>query len=564
MNASAATRARSGGQLLVDSLKVHGVDLAFGVPGESYLAVLDALHDVRDEIRFIICRQEGGAANMADAYGKLTGRPGICFVTRGPGASNACVGMHTAHQDSTPLILFIGQVGGDVVEREAFQEVDFRRMYGPMCKWVAQIDRADRVPEYVSHAFHTAVSGRPGPVVLALPEDMQTQTAAVPIGEHYKRVAAYPSPAAMQQLRQMLAQAERPMVIAGGGGWSRQAGDDFLAFATAFNLPVAASFRAQDVIDNHDPHYVGDVAVGLNPRLAERIRNCDLLLAIGARLGEWTTAGYTLIDVPRPKQKFVHVHPGAEELGRVYQGDLLINAGMPEFAAAARTLSSTRNVWDEWTEGARADYEAWQEPVPAPGALNMSEVVNILRRRLPRGAIVTNGAGNFSLWVHRFFRYSGFRTQLAPTSGAMGYGVPSAIAAKLVHPDRPVVSFSGDGCFLMNGQELATAMQYDLRIVFIVVNNGMYGTIRMHQEREFPGRVSGTSLKNPDFAALARAYGLHGEIVERTADFEAAFERASNAKTAALLELRVDPEAITPRTTLSAIRAEAQRAKSSA
>ena len=555
---------RSGGQLLVDSLKVHGADLAFGVPGESYLAVLDALHDAREEIRFIICRQEGGAANMADAYGKLTGRPGICFVTRGPGASNACVGLHTAFQDSTPVILFIGQVGGDVAEREAFQEVDFRRMYGPMSKWVAQIDRADRVPEYVSHAFHTAVSGRPGPVVLALPEDMQTQTATVATGGRYQRVAAYPSPAAIDQLRQMLAQAERPIVIAGGGGWSRPACDDFLAFATAFNLPVAASFRAQDLIDNRDPHYVGDVAVGLNPRLAERIRNCDLLLAVGARLGEWTTAGYTLVEVPRPKQKFVHVHPGAEELGRVYQGDLLINSGMPEFAAAARKLTSTRNVWDEWTEGARADFEAWQQPVAAPGALNMSEVVSFLRGRLPPESIVTNGAGNFSLWVHRFYRYTGFRTQLAPTSGAMGYGVPSAVAAKLVHPDCPVVSFSGDGCFLMNGQELATAMQYDLKIVFVVVNNGMYGTIRMHQEREFPGRVSGTGLRNPDFAALARAYGLHGETVERTQDFEAAFERAWTAKTAALLELRVDPEAITPRTTLSAIRAEALKARSKA
>jgi len=561
MKPSDTPRARTGGQLLIDALRVHGADLAFGVPGESYLAVLDAFHDAGDPLRFIICRQEGGAANMADAYGKLTGRPGLCFVTRGPGASNACVGIHTAHQDSTPLILFIGQVGSDVAEREAFQEVDFRRMFGPMCKWVAQIDRADRVPEFVSHAYHTAVSGRPGPVVLALPDDMQLQTATVPVGGRYQRVAAHPGAEAMARLREMLTRAEHPIVIVGGGGWSGQACDDFRAFVTAYNLPVAASYRAQDLIDNRDPHYVGDVAVGLNPRLAERIRNCDLLLAIGARLGEWTTAGYTLIDVPRPKQKFVHVHPGAEELGRVYQGDLLINAGMPEFAAAARALAAARNAWDEWTEGARADYEAWQQPVAAPGALNMSEVVNFLRRRLPPEAIVTNGAGNFSLWVHRFYRYTGFRTQLAPTSGAMGYGVPSAVAAKLVHPDRPVVSFSGDGCFLMNGQELATAMQYDLRIVFIVVNNGMYGTIRMHQERDFPGRVSGTELRNPDFAALARAYGLHGEVVERTSDFEPAFERASSAKTAALLELRVDPEAITPRTTLSALRAEALKTK---
>ncbi len=555
--------ARTGAQILIDALKVHAVDLAFGVPGESYLAVLDALYEARDTIKFVICRQEGGAANMAEAYGKLTGRPGICFVTRGPGASNASIGIHTAFQDSTPVILFVGQVSNDVVEREAFQEIDFRRMFGQMTKWVAQIDRADRVPEYVSHAFHTAVSGRPGPVVLALPEDMQTQTAVVADGGRYQRVPAYPGAADMLRLRQMLSQAERPMALVGGPGWNRQACEDLMTFVTAFNLPVACAFRAQDLIDNRDPHYVGDVAVGLNPKLAERMRNCDLLLAIGARLGEWTTANYTLVDIPRPKQKFIHIHPGAEELGRVYQGDLLINAGMPEFAGAARGLAPVRTLWDEWTEGARADLEAWQQPVAAPGSLNMSEVMHFLRQRLPPAAIVTNGAGNFSIWVHRFYRYTGFRTQLGPTSGAMGYGVPAAIAAKLVHPERPVVSFSGDGCFLMNGQELATAKQYDLKIVFIVVNNGMYGTIRMHQEREYPGHIYGTQLTNPDFAALARAYGLHGEIVERTADFERAFERAWNAKTSALLELRIDPDAITPRTTLSAIRAEALKSKKS-
>ncbi len=552
---------RTGAQLLVDALKVHGVDMAFGVPGESYLAVLDALYDAQDQIKFVICRQEGGAANMADAYGKLTGRPGICFVTRGPGASNAAVGIHTAFQDSTPVILFIGQVGGEVAEREAFQEVDYRRMYGQMAKWVAQIDRADRVAEYVSHAFHLATSGRPGPVVLALPEDMQKQTAPVSNARPYQRVAAHPGAADMNRLREMLAQAERPFVILGGGGWNQKACEDFQAFASAFNLPVGCSFRSQDLIDNRDPHYVGDVAVGLNPKLAERIRNCDLLLAIGARLGEWTTGGYTLVEVPRPKQKFIHIYPGAEELGRVYQGDLLINSGMPEFAAVARALAPTRRVWDEWTEGARADLEAWQQPVSVPGKLNMSEVVHFLRGRLPSGTIVTNGAGNFSIWVHRFHQYTGFRTQLGPTSGAMGYGVPAAIAAKLVHPDRTVISFSGDGDFLMTGQELATAMQYGVKVVFFVVNNGMYGTIRMHQERDFPGRISGTQLVNPDFAALARAYGLHGEIVEATAGFEAAFERALNAKTSALIELRIDPEAITPRTTLSAIRAEALKNK---
>jgi acetolactate synthase-1/2/3 large subunit len=564
MNPADTTLARSGAKILVDALRIHGVDTAFGVPGESYLAVLDALHDVQDEIRFVICRQEGGAANMADAYGKLTGRPGICFVTRGPGATNASLGVHTSQQDSTPVILFIGQVGNDVVEREAFQEIDYRRMYGQMAKWVAQIDRADRVPEYISHAFHTAVSGRPGPVVLALPEDMQTEMATVQDTARYHRVAAHPGGADMRKLRDMLAQAQRPMVIVGGGGWDRQACEDFKAFVTAFNLPVGCAYRCQDLIDNADPHYVGDVAVGLNPKLAERFKQCDLLLVVGARLGEWTTVNYTLFDVPRPKMKFVHVHAGAEELGRVYQADMLINAGMPEFAAAARGLEAVSRAWDDWTRGARADLEAWQQPVQVPGKVNMSEIMKFLRDRLPRDTIVTNGAGNFSLWAHRFYRYGGFRTQLAPTSGAMGYGVPSAVAAKIVHPERTVIAFSGDGDFLMTGQELATAAQYDAKVTFVVVNNGMYGTIRMHQEREFPGRVSGTQLKNPDFAALARAYGFHGEIVEATADFEGAFQRAQEAKTSALIEVRIDPDAISPRTTLSAIRAEAIKSKSKA
>ena len=560
MNPADKTLARSGAKILVDALRVHGVDTAFGVPGESYLAVLDALHDVQDEIKFVICRQEGGAANMADAYGKLTGRPGICFVTRGPGATNASLGIHTSHQDSTPVILFIGQVGNDVVEREAFQEMDYRRMYGQMAKWVAQIDRADRVPEYISHAFHTAVSGRPGPVVLALPEDMQTDMATVQDTARYHRVAAHPGQDDMQKLRDMLSRAQRPMVIVGGGGWSAQACADLQAFVTAYNLPVGCSYRCQDLIDNRDPHYVGDVAVGLNPRLADRFKQCDLLLVIGARLGEWTTVNYTLFDVPRPRMKFVHIHAGAEELGRVYQGDLLINSGMPEFARAARELAPVARAWDEWTRGARADLEAWQHPVQTPGKANMSEIVKWLRERLPRDAIVTNGAGNFSLWVHRFYHYGGLRTQLAPTSGAMGYGVPSAVAAKIACPERTVVAFSGDGDFLMTGQELATAAQYDAKVTFIVVNNGMYGTIRMHQEREFPGRMSGTSLKNPDFAALARAYGLHGETVEETAEFAAAFERAQNAASSALIEVRIDPDSISPRTTLSAIRAEALRA----
>ena len=553
---------RSGGQLLVDALKVHGVDLVFGVPGESYLAVLDALYDARDQIRYIICRQEGGAANMADAYGKLTGRPGICFVTRGPGATNASVGIHTAFQDSTPLILFIGQVGNDFVEREAFQEIDYRRMYGQMAKWVAQIDRADRVPEYVSRAFQTAVSGRPGPVVLAMPEDMLTETAAVADTGRYQRVAAHPGESDMSRLRGMLAQAKRPFVILGGSGWTARACADFRAFAEAWDLPVGTAFRRQDLYDNRLPNFVGDVGIGINPALADRIKNCDLLLALGTRLGEMTTGGYTLIDVPRPKQKFVHVYPGAEVLGHVYQADLPVLSGMPEFAEAARRLApESARAWKDWTRAARADYEEWLRPGEMPGALDFGEVMVFLRGRLPPETIVANGAGNFSGWIHRYYQYSGLRTEVAPTSGAMGYGVPAAVAAKLVHPERPVVCVCGDGDFLMTGQELATAAQYGLKIVFMVVNNNMYGTIRMHQERDYPARVSGTELKNPDFAALARAYGLHGGTVEATADFEPAFERAWNAKTASLLELRVDPDAITTRTTLTAIRAAALKAK---
>jgi acetolactate synthase-1/2/3 large subunit len=462
------------------------------------------------------------------------------------------------------VILFIGQIGSGVVEREAFQEMDYRRMYGQMAKWVAQIDRADRVPEYLSHAFHTAVAGRPGPVVLALPEDMQTDVATVPDTGRYQRVASHPGPENMRQTRDMLAQAERPFVIVGGGGWSEQACADFRAFVHTYNLPVGCSYRCQDLIDNRDPHYVGDIAVGLNPKLAERIKSSDVLLVVGARLGEWTTVNYTLIDIPRPKQKLIHVHAGAEELGRVYQGDLLVNAGMPEFAAAAKALEPISERWAEWTAGARADLEAWQRPVQVPGRANMSEVMHFLRERVPRDTIITNGAGNFSLWAHRFYHYGPFRTQLAPTSGAMGYAVPAAVAAKLVQPDRTVISLSGDGDFMMTGQELATAAQYDLKITFIVVNNGMYGTIRMHQEREFPGRVSGTDLKNPDFAALARAYGFHGETVETTADFQGAFERAQKASTAALIEVRIDPDAINPRTTLSAIRAEALKNRAKA
>ncbi len=433
-------------------------------------------------------------------------------------------------------------------------------MYGPLSKWVAPIDRPERVPEMVSHAFHLAVSGRPGPVVLALPEDMQTMTATVPDAGCYQRVAAHPGAADMKNLRDMLAAAERPLMLVGGGGWSAEASSDMQAFATANALPVASTSRFQDVFDNRLPNYVGDVAVGMNPALMRRVREADLLLVAGPRLGEWTTTHYTLIDIPRPKQKFIHVHAGAEELGRVYQGDLLINAGMPEFAAAARALAPVKPRWVEATKAARAELDAWQTPVPMPGALNMSEVMVWLRGRLPPETILTCGAGSYVVCLHRFYSYPGFRTYLGPSSGAMGYGVPSAVAAKLVHPDRPVVSFSGDGCFLMNGQELATAAQHNAKIIFIVINNGIYGTIRMNQESAFPGRVIATDLKNPDFVTLAHAYGLYAEKVETTAGFAPAFERAWSAKGPSLLELVVDPEGVVPHTTLAQIRERALKA----
>ena len=544
---------RHGGKLLVDQLVVHGADTVFSVPGESFLAVLDGLYD--SPIRLITCRQEAGAANMADAYGKLTGRPGIAIVTRGPGATQASVGVHTAFQDSTPLILLVGQVASDQVEREAFQEIDFRRMFGPMAKWVAQVDRADRIPEYVARAFTTACAGRPGPVVLALPEDMLTSETDVADALPFQVIQAHPGADQVEQLRGLLERAERPLAIVGGAGWTAGAARDLRAFLEANALPAGAAFRRQDAIDNDSPIYVGDVGIGLNPKLAARVRESDLLLVVGPRLGEMTTSGYTLVEPPAPVQTLVHVHAGAEELGRVYRAELPILSGMEEFAAAVRDLR-VEPRWHDWAAAARADYEEWQQPGPMPGALDLSACMVQLRERVP-DAIVTNGAGNFSAWVHRFWRWREYPTQLAPTSGAMGYGVPAAVAAKAFAPDRTVICFAGDGDFLMSGQELATAAQYDLPIVVLLVNNGMYGTIRMHQERHYPGRVVGTELMNPDFAAYARAFGAHGETVTQTSEFAPALERSLAAGTSALIDLQIDPDAINPRITLSAIRAGA-------
>lgn len=549
---------RSGAQVLIDQLRIHGADTIFGVPGESYLAALDALYAQRNSVRYVICRQEGGAANMAEAYGKLTGKPGICFVTRGPGATNASIGLHTGFQDSTPMILLVGQVARDQADREAFQEIDYRRMFGQMAKWVAQIEDARRIPELVSQAFHRAVNGRPGPVVLALPEDMLTDEVEVADAGPYRIARGAPSADDMATLRTLLEQARQPVVILGGGGWTAEACADIRAFIEANNLPVTTAFRNQDLIDNRHPNFVGDLGVGASPPLAERIKACDLIVAVGPRLGEATTAGYTLLDIPVPKQKLVHVHAGAEELGRVFQATLPINSGMANFARAAKAMKPVDGArWKTHVEQGRAAYLKNIEPNEQPGAVNMTEVIGWLNKRLPDDVIVTNGAGNYAAFLHRFFQYRGFRTQLAPTSGAMGYGVPAAVAAKIVQPHRMVVSFAGDGCFLMNGQEFATAVQHGANVVIVVVDNGMYGTIRMHQEREYPTRVHGTELRNPDFAAYARAFGGHGETVERTADFAPAFERAVAAGKPAIIHVKVDPEALTSRITLSKLREQA-------
>jgi acetolactate synthase-1/2/3 large subunit len=547
---------RHGGKLLVDQLVLHGTDVVFCVPGESFLPILDGLSDA--PIRLITCRHEGGAANMADAYGKLTGRPGVCIVTRGPGATHASVGLHTAFQDSTPLLLLVGQVASDQQDREAFQEVDYRRMFGQLAKWVAQIDRPDRIPEYLARAFATACSGRPGPVVLALPEDVLEANTDVADARPFRAAVPHPGTAEIERLRELLAVAERPLALVGGGGWTPRAAAGMRAFLEGNGLPAGAAFRRQDALDNDSASYVGDVGIAINPNLAARVRDADLLLVVGPRLGEITTSGYTLLEPPTPRQRLVHVHPGAEELGRVYQAELPILSGMEHFAAAVAELR-VEPRWSEWAADARADYLEWQRGGPMPGELDLRVCIAQLQERLP-DAIVSNGAGNFTTWVHRFWRYHGYPSQLAPTSGAMGYGVPAAVAAKLVAPDRPVVCFAGDGDFLMSGQELATAVQYDAPILVLVVNNGMYGTIRMHQERHFPNRVSGTALVNPDFAAYARSFGAHGETVVRSAEFAPALERALDSAGPALLELRVDPEAITPQTTLSAIRAAASAA----
>ncbi|HEU4352837.1 MAG TPA: thiamine pyrophosphate-binding protein [Burkholderiales bacterium] len=554
-------KTRHGGKILADALAAQGVKLAFGVPGESYLPVLDGLHDLQDRLRFVVCRQEGGASYMAEAYGKLTGEPGVLFVTRGPGASNGAIGVHTGLQDSTPMVIFIGQVPNEFAEREAFQEIDYRRMYGQLAKWVGQIDRVERIPEYVSHAFHTAVAGRPGPVVLALPEDTLFSEAAVADVPKYNVVRPAPLSSDVEKLTSLLKNAERPFVLIGGGGWSRDACIRLQGWIEGNGFPVGTSFRCQDLFDNRSPNYAGDVGIGINPKLAQRVKEADVLLVIGARLGEMTTSAYSLVEAPMPQQTLIHVHAGAEELGRVYRPALALNSGMAQFVAALEVLSFKNPSWKERTEAARKEFLEWTEPRPMPGQVQYGEVIRWLSDRLPEDAIIAGGAGNFAGWLHRHFRYKGFRTQLGSTNGSMGYGYPAAVAAKLAEPSRTVFALCGDGDFLMTGQEIATAVQYGANFVAVVVNNGLYGTIRMHQEREYPGRVYGTELRNPDFAAYARAFGGYGETVERTADFGPAFERAAASGKPAIIELKIDPDAITPQTTLSAIRKKSLKSK---
>jgi acetolactate synthase-1/2/3 large subunit len=555
--------ALSGGQLVVGCLKAHRVEMAFSVAGESYLEILDALYDA-PEIHLVTCRQEGGAAFMAEAYGKLTGTPGVLLVTRGPGACNASIGIHTAFQDSTPMIVLVGQVARHQIDREAFQEVDFRKMYAPLAKWVTQIDLAERIPELLSQAFQVATSGRPGPVVVALPEDMLRDMAQVaPVGP-YRAVRAHPGATDLAELRRLLAAAERPLVLVGGSGWSDAACADIARFLAANNLPACCSFRRQDIVDNRLGNYLGDLGTGAAPSLVARVKAADLVLAIGARIGEITSQSYTLMGIPDPGKTLVHIHPAAEELGRVFRPTLAIQSGMPEIAAAVAALEPISNPrWAEWRRGARADYEAGLQPTKLTDspALDLGRIMTWLRERLPDDAIITSDAGNFSGWPNRFLQYRRPGRQLGPTSGAMGYGVPAAVAAKLARPNSIVVGFVGDGGFLMTGQELATSLAEGPGPIVLVFNNAMYGTIRMHQERRFPGRVSGTNLKNPDFTALARAYGAFSAQIARTEEFAPAFEEAVAARRAAVIELLMDPEMITTRTTLSALRRQAEASK---
>ena len=557
----ANSKRRTGGQVLVDALVQHGVDTVFCVPGESYLATLDALHDVSDAIRVVTCRHENGASYAGEAYGKITGKPGVTFVTRGPGACNGSIGIHTALQDSSPMVMFIGQIPRDFTDREAFQEVDYRAMFGPLAKWATQIDDAKRIPEIVSHAFHVATSGRPGPVVVAIPEDMQVDEVEVADLAPYTPARPAPGDGDMTRLREMLAAAKKPLVLLGGGGWSQQGSDDLRAFAEANGLPVTTSFRTMHLYDNEHPNFVGELGIGANPALSQMARDCDLLLVVGARLGETTTQGYTLFDLPQPRQRLVHVHPDPSELGRVYRPDLPIVAGADQFVAAARAMAPlTAPVWQDWTGTARDSYLAWSTPPGYPGALDMGAVWGAIRAALPPEGVITTDAGNFAGWANRFYRFRRFGTLLGPTNGSMGYAMPAAIAAKVARPDAPVIAYVGDGGAMMTGNELATAMQQRLGIVMLIVNNGVFGTIRMHQEREYPTRNPATDLVNPNFAAWAQAFGAEGQRVDATDGFAPALDRAlATAATGrpSVIELMLDADRISPNFTLTDLRKRA-------
>lgn len=540
------TAPRHGGQILVDALTAQGVTRVFCIPGESYLAALDGLYE--SGIDTVVARQEGGAAMMAEAHGKLTGHPGVAFVTRGPGATNASAGVHVAMQDSTPMILFIGQVASDQRDREAFQEVDYRAMFGPLAKWVGEIDRLDRIPEYVSHAFHLAQNGRPGPVVLSLPEDMLSSVGDAVAAAAATRVSGKASDDDLAATVALLAGAKRPMVVVGGGGWSAAAAKALGDFAAAAALPVGASFRCQDYLDNRHPNYVGDVGIGINPALAKRVTEADVLLVLGARMGEMTTSGYSLLDIPAPSQKLIHVYPDAREIGRVYRPELGVVARPAAFVQQLLAIAhAARGARASDVAAARAAYEAWQEPEETPGPLKMEQVIGHLNAVLPDDAIVTNGAGNYASWLHRYYRYRNWRTQLAPTSGSMGYGLPAAVAAKLARPEQEVVCLAGDGCYQMVMQEFGTAAQYGASVIVLVCDNGMYGTIRMHQQKHYPKRPSGTTLVNPDFAMIAGAYGGFGATVTDNAGFEQAFAEARRSGLPALLHLKLDPAALSPK-----------------
>lgn len=543
---------RNGGQLLVESLVALGAVKSFGVPGESYLAVLDALHDTHGKLDFVLCRNEGGAAFMAAAWGKLMGQPGICFVTRGPGVTNASIGVHTAMQDSAPMILFVGQVGTEMKGREAFQEIDYRAVFGSMAKWAVEIEDVNRLPEILARAWTTALSGRPGPVVIALPEDMLTKlTEAAPLSGPARIAEAAPEPGILAEAMALIGGAERPLILLGGCNWTAAGKAALQGFAEASDIPVIAAFRYQDQFNNHSQVYAGEAGVGMPAHVRALIQDADVILAINIRFGEMTTDGYTLLNVPLPKQKLIHVHASDREIGKIYQPTLGIQAGPNAFSTA---LTPVAGHWASWRQMARLNWEAGFDLPPLPSPVDMGIAMTHMREVLPEDAILTNGAGNFTVWPNKFYKFGPEARLLAPQSGAMGYGLPAAIAAKVAYPDRTVVCFAGDGDFQMNCQELGTAMQAGVQPIVLILNNGIYGTIRAHQERHYPGRVSGTTLENPDFCALAKAYGYHAERVQRTEDFKAAFARARASRTGAVLDLNISPEALTPRQSLSQIR----------